>query len=100
MREMVTIKFWSERNGDEESARTVAVFPREAGEGRYSLADNHIEETLREYAEDDSDGLCDGCYDYGEPFIVKWPDGTTERWKVGVSYEPVFRASREREEAE
>jgi len=83
-------RVWDEFNADEDSAWNI-----EASDPCSAAI---------EYAERDSDGLCDGLYlgengreldglDKGQPISVRDPDGVLHRFKVGItSFDPVYDA--------
>lgn len=83
-------KVWDELNASEDTAQIIC----ESDEAAAAIA----------YATDDSDGQTDGLYasqsgmpltdlSEGHPILVRSPDGTLRRFKVGIiELEPVFDA--------
>lgn len=89
---MDTFKVWDEINSEEECAFDVQAFD--------------AEDAAKTYAEEDTDGHCDGIYyaergdaighdlkRRGQPICVRCPDGSLRRFAVGVvEFEPVYGA--------
>lgn len=80
------VKFWDAVNGDPDDDFVLM-------EGK------DVAWALEDYADDDTDGLCDGLYMDGrtgqanpQPFIVEYSDGSRERWEVHGEPDIVFHA--------
>lgn len=90
-----TYKVWDELNSEEQFAQEIEAFD--------------ASDAAEEYAEQDMDGNCDGIYTEtdrdgrrdvmmgvaknGHPILVRAPDGTLRRFRVGiVEYLPVYMA--------